>query len=724
MPKRAVIKKIILFCLLTLCWTGILALAKPEEVLAVFRDSENSPGNSFIAGPLDFSLTPLNDFTPQEICQEPSFREIDLYNYGNPFHYKIETTDVSGDLCSYITLTANLNGGTAECSESLVGFQCQDFIYSDITNSEPHHWQFTLMLTEGAPEESVCHFKLLFSGRQLNFTIGGFHDEEEIDNTITSGVCPPREVILLNKVYYDVDSKHGQEERNEWIELYNPNDTPVDISAWIIEDNTSQDVLPNSLVIPAYGFALITGSESTWQYWETIPSSALKIVLPDGKIGNGLANNGDRLILKDSSGRIIDEMSYEGDTTIFDPAPPLNGSGNPYDLPEGHILGREPTGYDTDTAEDWHDFGIPQVRVTYPTGGTWYCGRRYTIRWTATNPNGPNSDLAITLLYIRDLDRNGVVSSGDAVTTIAQDIANTGSYHWRVSPCYYGYIWIKVIAKGPENFMISDSALSGRVFEPPFESPGFEEEPERQGEAQLSEFEAETEEEIEIIEETQEQIVELEEQEIIEEDQGEEEELGVLDENVTNEENVTSMLDNEPDQDEQNQAKENGEGDEEDIENPEEENVTNVTVEDENATSTETSSLIDSLSQEETTDLENPELAEPLPEEDSLREDSLENSLENKEAKPEMDLAKGEPGLTESEQALTEENEPISGEKQSAEEEQLVNEQLSEEVSGKEDESKEEPVSLELQSSPELLPSQANNPSSESIYEETLEQET
>lgn len=465
MPKRAVLKKIFIFALSVIFWTGVLALVKPDKTLAYFGDSEASSANTFSAGPLDFSLSSPQDFSPQGICQETASREIDLFNQGNPFHYKIVTSEVSGDLCNYINLTANLNGGAPECAGPLVGFDCEDFIFSGPAGSPPEQWHFTANLTDGAPKEAVCNFKLLFAGRQLNFDVGGFHDEEEIASTISSGSCGPN--LVINKIYYDVDSSHGQETKNEWVEIYNPSDEPVDISGWFIKDNGATSTIPNASPIPSHGFALLTGNSSTWTtYWKAVPPETVKIVLPGAKIGNGLANDGDRLILKDPSGRIVDQMSYEGDTSIFDPAPPLNTSGNSYNLPEGHILGRDPTGYDTDTADDWHDFGIPQVTVTYPSGGTWYCHQNVTLRWQATNPNGPNSDLAITLLYIRDLDKNGVVSSGDDITTIAQDIANTGSYAWQVSPCYLGYVWIKVIATGPENFMVQGNGLSGRVYEP------------------------------------------------------------------------------------------------------------------------------------------------------------------------------------------------------------------------------------------------------------------
>ena len=440
---------------------------KPQEsVLAFFEDQEATQApNLFQAGPLDFSLSSDSDFAPEITPTQNSERIIYLHNWGNPFNYYFRTTDISGNLCNFIVLTAYLNGQQI-CTGSLATFQCTDLEFNE-GDLNPQEWKFVATLTDGASQNEECSFKFEYFGRQKDLSSGGFYDEEEILNTITSGQwLPESPKILINKIYYDVDSDHGQEKTNEWIELYNPNNDPVDLSGWVIEDNSSQDTLP-SVLIPANGFLLISGSSDTWQYWPAIPDTTPKIALSDGKIGNGLANSGDKLLLKDPYGRVIDAMSYENNTDIFNPAPPLDGSGNTYDLPEGHILGRISTGFDTDSASDWKDYGIPSVQVTYPTGGIWGCGQNVTLRWQATNPNGPDSELLIDLYYIRDLDDNGTVSSGDAIDLIAKDIANTGSYNWTVSPCYYGYVWIKVVAHDSSNFMISNSALSGRVFEPP-----------------------------------------------------------------------------------------------------------------------------------------------------------------------------------------------------------------------------------------------------------------
>ncbi len=146
---------------------------------------------------------------------------------------------------------------------------------------------------------------------------------------------------VINEVYYHVGTGKGKEPDNEWVEIYNPTDSPVDISGWKICDANACDTIPPSPSIPAKGFAVITYKASTWDKW-SIPSAAIKIVL-NSAIGNGLANSGDRVILKDASDTVVDAMSYGNDTTYFEL--PLSG--------KGKSLARIIKGYDTDLATDW-----------------------------------------------------------------------------------------------------------------------------------------------------------------------------------------------------------------------------------------------------------------------------------------------------------------------------------------------------------------------------------
>ncbi len=203
--------------------------------------------------------------------------------------------------------------------------------------------------------------------------------------------------VLINEVYYQVDSAHGEEagggqcnvninnnvgvgsntgsnnssgntggnnniqtgtssatinitntvtcaHSDEWVELYNPTNTEVNLKNWTITENTNNPIkITANKKIAAGGFALLSKSSSTWRFW-TVPNTVEKI--PLGKtFGNGLDNSGDRLILKNSSGQLVDQLSYGSDTTILNPSIPLVTLGSSFE--------RNPKGTDTDFAVDF-----------------------------------------------------------------------------------------------------------------------------------------------------------------------------------------------------------------------------------------------------------------------------------------------------------------------------------------------------------------------------------
>ena len=149
---------------------------------------------------------------------------------------------------------------------------------------------------------------------------------------------------VINEIYYHVDPGSGGDPQNEWVEIYNPTNTAVNLSGWRICDNGDCDIIPTSAPIPSHGFAVIAGDASTWGNW-TIPAGAIKIVLGSTIGGGGLANTGDRMLLRDPANAVIDAMSYGADDTQFLPAIPLSGLGK--------SLARVIKGYDTNSAADW-----------------------------------------------------------------------------------------------------------------------------------------------------------------------------------------------------------------------------------------------------------------------------------------------------------------------------------------------------------------------------------
>ena len=147
--------------------------------------------------------------------------------------------------------------------------------------------------------------------------------------------------LVINEVYYHVGGNKGNDIKNEWVEIYNPTDSAVDISGWKICDGQACDTIPASSEIPSKGFTVITNKASTWDKW-SIPDGVIKIVL-NSAIGNGLANTGDGVELRKADNTLVDAMSYGSDTTYFEL--PLSG--------KGKSLARIIKGYDTDSATDW-----------------------------------------------------------------------------------------------------------------------------------------------------------------------------------------------------------------------------------------------------------------------------------------------------------------------------------------------------------------------------------
>ena len=127
----------------------------------------------------------------------------------------------------------------------------------------------------------------------------------------------------------------------EWVEIYNPTNSSVDISGWKIEDGDSDDTIPSVSPIPAGGYVVIRGNTSS----VVIPNTAILITLSNASIGSGLNDPGDLIRLKDPSGLTVDEISYGNINTIF-PTPPSEPN-------SGESLSRSPNGVDTNTASDW-----------------------------------------------------------------------------------------------------------------------------------------------------------------------------------------------------------------------------------------------------------------------------------------------------------------------------------------------------------------------------------
>lgn len=138
----------------------------------------------------------------------------------------------------------------------------------------------------------------------------------------------------------------------DWVELYNPTISPIDVGGWIISDSTTQDDVLPSAIIPAGAYAIVVNNASV----VSIPVGVIKIMISANGIGNGMNDSlGDLIELKNGT-TVIDAVNYGNETAYF--------SGGPAIPVAGKTISRIPNGTDTDMGSDW------QTNTNSTIGGT------------------------------------------------------------------------------------------------------------------------------------------------------------------------------------------------------------------------------------------------------------------------------------------------------------------------------------------------------------------
>ena len=124
--------------------------------------------------------------------------------------------------------------------------------------------------------------------------------------------------IMINAVVEVIGGDWG-----EWVEIYNKGGTPVDLTGWQIEDNFLADTIDmvdcpgSSCLIPAGGCWVIASTQPELQTEfdnYTNPNQPAvdpaNTVFLGSRLGNGLANSDDRVVLRNGGGAAVDCYSW------------------------------------------------------------------------------------------------------------------------------------------------------------------------------------------------------------------------------------------------------------------------------------------------------------------------------------------------------------------------------------------------------------------------------
>ncbi len=148
--------------------------------------------------------------------------------------------------------------------------------------------------------------------------------------------------IVISEVDADTPLA-GTDTANEWFELQNVSASNITLTNWTITDNTATDTIPTVTIGP--GGHVIVAATAAGFASEHPGFTGTVLTIADGAIGNGLANGGDVLLLKNSSAVVIDSISWGSNTSALNPSAGVDSPTNTNQ--------RNAAGADTDTATDW-----------------------------------------------------------------------------------------------------------------------------------------------------------------------------------------------------------------------------------------------------------------------------------------------------------------------------------------------------------------------------------
>jgi len=114
--------------------------------------------------------------------------------------------------------------------------------------------------------------------------------------------------IVINEIMYNPNQ--CSDHYCEWVELYNPTDSPVDVGGWHLSDTTTTDTLKGeNTIIPSHGYAIITDLTTEVYSYFSVDQDAVRLTVDDDAIGSGLNNDLDTITLRSPQG-IIDSVTY------------------------------------------------------------------------------------------------------------------------------------------------------------------------------------------------------------------------------------------------------------------------------------------------------------------------------------------------------------------------------------------------------------------------------
>ena len=292
-----------------LALTIILSINFMGTTSASLSDAEKSYENTFAAGSVDLSLkdrggallaSPLFGIS----VMKPGDSETKIVKVTKEgtldFQYSVRVLKTGGDdnLCNALKIEARLDG-VSRYSGSLTSLNLNPA--ATISGGEDS-WDFTVRLesADTGLQSQTCSFDLIIKGWQIGSDGNwGLTDTESLTNSVSTTTWDTPGSVVINEIMWMGSTASSAD---EWIELRNTTNNPIDLTNWKIENaGESNNSITLTGLIPANGYFLLSN-------YPTNDSAISDSIAADQTTTDlSLLDTGEQLTLKSAIGVIIDQ---------------------------------------------------------------------------------------------------------------------------------------------------------------------------------------------------------------------------------------------------------------------------------------------------------------------------------------------------------------------------------------------------------------------------------
>ncbi len=225
----------------------------------------------------------------------------------------------------------------------------------------------------GCAEDKLAHYPVSIENTcSVESNSGVCSENDCVPACVSSELCLPwTDHVVFSQVMYDPPAPELVDGK-EWLELYNPTNSDVNLSGFDIFVKSSSWKIPEGILIKSGGYLTIARDATAFY--------SLYGCYPDvDGFNKALANEGSSLTLKNGNAE-IDMVAYEG----FVPGWDLFAN-------ENKTISRYPVWYDTDSPSDWLNNTEPSLadyEIEVQTdAAAYYPGSNMTITGHLANPH-------------------------------------------------------------------------------------------------------------------------------------------------------------------------------------------------------------------------------------------------------------------------------------------------------------------------------------------------